>query len=169
MGRLSFAETTKEWHVIAHQIRPKVPRQGAESLKVANLHIRSECAAKQGTQLRLLRVIDAFPQPVLITGDCNGMVARQRNMTAVAQVFGQTEGSLVDLPAPTGGSTNELGEPCIAGLYRCRGAPYDSLVMATWYCGRPRHLVRNKECDPHHSVLGLISLVDVGCSAVEPR
>ena len=40
--------------------------------------------------------------------------------------------------------------------------------MATWYCGRPRHLVRNKECDPHHSVLGLISLVDTAGSEVNP-
>ena len=57
----------------------------------------------------------------------------------------------------------------MAGLYRSREHHSDALVMATWYCERPAHLVRQTECDAHHPVLALLSLVDDVESAVEPR
>ena len=41
--------------------------------------------------------------------------------------------------------------------------------MAAWYCQRPAHIVRGKVCDPHHSILGLLSLVDELVSVTEPR
>ena len=91
------------------------------------------------------------------------------SMSAVAHAFSQTGGQLVDLPAPTIGAVTELGEPCVAGLYRNRGQHADVLVMAAWYCERPAHLVRQKVCDAHHPVLALISLVDDVGSALEPR
>ena len=90
-------------------------------------------------------------------------------MDAVAHTFSQTGGRLVDLPSPTPGSTLELGEPCVAGLYRNRGHHADVLVMAAWYCERPAHLVRQKVCDAHHPVLALPSLVDDVESALQPR
>ena len=61
------------------------------------------------------------------------------------------------------------GNVSLAGLYRSRGQHADVFVMAAWYCERPMHIVRHKLCDPHHPILGLLSLVDEVESAIEPR
>ena len=79
-------------------------------------------------------------------------------MDAVAHTFAQTGGRLVDLPLPTAGVTAELGEPCVAGLYRERSHHADPLVLATWYGQRPADIVFNTESDPHHPVCALMSL-----------
>ena len=41
--------------------------------------------------------------------------------------------------------------------------------MAAWYCQRPTHIVNHTVCDPHHPILGLLSLRDEVESAAEPR
>ena len=72
---------------MAHQVKPRVPRPGSESFTVANLHVSSKCATKPSVQVMVLQILDSFPQPVVVTGDCNGWVSRMASMRAVAHAF----------------------------------------------------------------------------------
>ena len=82
---------------------------------MVNLHVAARHVANPIVQMNVLRLLGSFPQPVLLTGDFNGMISRKETMQQVEAMFRSTQGSIGGLPSPSVPASSELGEPCVMG------------------------------------------------------
>ena len=97
---------------------------------------------------------------MLFAGDINKMASMNRTTEEILRVLTQT-GAVVRGLAPRETEV-ELDEPCVMFLYFREGhadqALEQGLYLAACYGARPVALIRRNSSDPHHPVLGELSL-----------
>ena len=89
-GEFRFEQDTKEWRIVAHEVKLRIPMQGAERFTFVSLHMRSQHSHKGWVQRGVLTMLDGFPQPVILAGDINRMASRARELGHVAESLRQS-------------------------------------------------------------------------------
>lgn len=157
-GEVKLEKEAKEWRIVAHEVKLRIPLHGAERFTFVSLHVRSQNSHNIWVQQDAMTMLDGFPQPVVLVGDINHMASRARNVEFVAKALRQTGGSVQGLPPRERESEVEQDEPCVVALYRSASSSPDGFGMASCYGVTPPDLVGGGEGDLHHPVHAILTV-----------